>query len=225
MSQSPRLPIETIPPGTTLVVGSEDRDLAQTFGSVLLSMGCNPDDGVMFVSADTPTDDLLARCDHLGLDLDVIDLQVIADAGSQPSDPGPDVGVETMSSTDLTGLGITFSVVYESLMTSGCKRILSGVHTLSTILEENDLRTVVRFLNTVSRRIESGGGLMVFVIDSGAHGDETLTTLSQVCDGYAEVRGSATNGAEIRMHGLPNQPDGWISLPQSLFEPIADRDT
>jgi len=219
MSASTPVPIETVPPGTTLVVGSEDRPLAQTLASFLLSVGCNPGDGVVFVTADTPSDDLLAQCDELGLDLDVVDLQVIADAETKPSDPGSDVGVESMMPTDLTGLGITFSVVYESLSNAGSRRILAGVHTLSTILEENDLRTVVRFLNTVTGRIEDGGGLMVFVIDSTAHGRETLETLAQTCDGYAEVRGADADGVDVRMHGLPEQPDGWVSIPSSLLQP------
>jgi len=221
MSKSKQVPIKTIPPGTMLVVGSEDLELAQTLGSFLLSVGCNPDDGVVFVSADTASDDLLARCDGLGLDLDVVDLQVIADAGNQPSDPGAGVGVESMTPTDLTGLGITFSVVYESLSNAGSRRILAGVHTLSTVLEENDLRTVVRFLNTVTKRIEDGGGLMVFVIDSTAHGQETLETLAQTCDGYAEVRRADSGGVDVRMHGLPEQPDGWVSIPPSLLDPAA----
>lgn len=221
MSESKQVPIETVPPGTALVVGSEDLELAQTMGSFLLSVGCNPDDGVVFVSADTPSDDLLARCDGLGLDLDVVDLQVIADAGNQPSDPGSGVGVESMTPTDLTGLGITFSVVYESLSNAGSRRILAGVHTLSTVLEENDLRTVVRFLNTVTKRIEDGGGLMVFVIDSTAHGQETLKTLAQTCDGYAEVRRADSEGVDVRMHGLPEQPDGWVSILPSLLDPVA----
>lgn len=219
MSQTPALPIEPIPPGTMLVVGSDDVDRAQSLGTFLLSIGCNPDDGMLFVSTDTPGDTLLAQCDRSGLDLDVIDLRVITGAGNAPTDAGSGVTVEETAPTDLTGLGIKFSVVYENLSAAGSRRILAGIHTLSTILEENDLRTVVRFLNTVSRRVEDSGGLIVFVIDSNGHGQETLSTLSQVCDGYIEVRDTETDDAEIRIHGLPDQPEDWVPIPAGLLDP------
>lgn len=218
MSETPRIPVETIDPGTMLVVGSDDLDRAQTLSTFLLSMGCNPDDGILFVSTDTPAEDLLTRCAGFDLDPESMEMRLINGTGTD-AEPPSGLAVEEVPEADLTGLGITFSVVYENLSAARCQRILAGVHTLSTVLKENDLRTVVRFLNTVSKRIESGGGLIVFVIDSDAHDQASLTTLSQVCDGYIEVRGTDTTDNEIRIHGLPDQPDGWVTVPESLLDP------
>ena len=221
---APALPIETIGPGTTLVVGSSDLDRAQTLGTLLLSMGCDPDDGVLFVATDTPGDDLVTQCEAFELDLEETDLQLIDGTGDAGGALDADIGVETLPEDDLTSMGINFSVVHENLSEQGARRVLAGVHTLSSILEAHDLRKIVRFLNTVSGRIESGGGLMIFVIDSTAHERETLETISQVCDGYIEVRGAGDDENEIRIHGLPDQPEGWLTVPAALLPRRASDD-
>ena len=221
---TPALPVETIDPGTTLVVGSSDLDRAQTLGTLLLSMGCNPDDGVLFVATDTPGDDLLTQCEEFELDPEETDLQLIDGTGDAGGDPDADVDVEPLPDDDLTSMGIKFSVVHENLSERGARRVLAGVQTLSSILEAHDLRKIVRFLNTVSSRIENGGGLMVFVIDATAHERETLETISQVCDGYIEVRGADDDENEIRIHGLPDQPEGWLAVPAPLLPRRASGD-
>lgn len=222
MSGTPPLPIETIAPGTTLVVGSDDLNKAQTLGTLLLSMGCRTDDGVLFAATDTPGDELLAQSTQFDLDPETTEVKLIDSTGErQPDDL--DVSIEQLSSPTLTDLGIKFSVVHENLSASGCKRVLAGVHTLSSILEANDLREVVRFLNSVSKRTEDNDGLMVFVVDLATHDQETLTTLSQVCDGLIEVRGTDTDDNEIRIYGLENQPTGWLPVPAPLLGTDGDR--
>lgn len=217
MSGIPPLPIETIDPGTTLVVGSNDLNKAQVLGTLLLSMGCQADDGVLFAATDTSGDKLLAQSAQFDLDPETTEVKLIDSTGDQPDTA--DVGIEQLSSPALTDLGIKFSVVHENLSAAGCQRVLAGVHTLSTLLEENDLREVVRFLNSVSKRTKNNGGLMLFVVDLTTHSEETLTTLSQVCDGLIEVRGTDDDENEIRIYGLENQPRGWLTVPAPLLEP------
>lgn len=219
MSDAP-IPLGTIDPGTTVVVGSADLDRAQTLGTLLLAMGCERDDGLLFVSTDTDGSELLDQCVRFDLDLGSVDTQLIDGTGAA-TDLGEDVGVQSLSPDDLTGMGISFSVVYENLSTAGCRRILAGMHTLTSLLEQYDLRDVVRLLNTVTGRVRDGDGLMVFVIDSTAHPTETIKTLGQVCDGYIEARTAGDGegaGYEIRVHGLPDQPEGWLPVPGSLLE-------
>jgi len=215
MSDTPPIPLETIDQGTTIVVGSEDMDRAQTLGTLLMAMGCEPDDGVLFVNTDTSSEELIEQCTQFELDVGRTDVQLIDGTGEAGADLEAGVGVESLSSEDLTGMGIKFSVVYENLSAAGCRRVLAGMHTLTSVLEEHDLREVVRFLNTVAGRVQNGGGLMVFVIDSTAHDMETISTLAQVCDGYIELR-EADGGHEIRAHGLPGQPEGWLPVGASL---------
>jgi hypothetical protein len=205
------LPIGTIDPGTTLVVGSADLERAQALGTFLISMGCGEEDGVLFTTTDTASEALLARCTEFDLDPDTTEMQLIdGTAGERPT---YDVGVEELSPDDLTDLSIKFSVLYENLTSAGCQRVLASVHTLSTILEQHDLRDSVRFLNSVSGRIENGGGLLVFVVDASAHDPETLKTLGQVCDGLVQVRGSTPEQNEVRVRGLPEGPDEWVTVP------------
>jgi KaiC/GvpD/RAD55 family RecA-like ATPase len=218
MSERPQMPIESIDPGTMLVVGSSELDRARTLATFLVSMGCSTDDGVLFVSTDTHRQDLLGQYARFEPDSGATRMQLIDARDEQHDESDFDVPVEEMSSSDLSNLGIKFSVVYENLSATGCQRVLAGVHTLSSILYKNDLRTVVRFLNTVANRTRNDGGLVVFVIDSGAHDAEALSTLSEVCDGYIEIRGTEADANKIRIHDLPDQPEGWLTIPAALMD-------
>jgi KaiC/GvpD/RAD55 family RecA-like ATPase len=206
------LPIGRIDPGTTLVVGSTDLERAQTLGTFLVSMGCNEQDGVLFTTTDTSSEELLARCSGFDLDPDGTEMQLIDGTGAGP--PEYDIDIEELSPGDLTDLSIKFSVLYDELTSSGCQRVLASVHTLSAILNTHDLRDSVRFLNSVSSRIEDGGGLLVFVVDATAHDQETLNTLGQVCDGLIQVRtGPTPEENQLRAFGIPEGPDDWLTVP------------
>lgn len=73
-----------------------------------------------------------------------------------------------------------------------------------------ELRTLFRFAQTLSGRIDSAGGLGVMAIDPTTHDTRTVNTLSQVADGKVEIRDhDGEYDGELRVRGLPDQPSEW----------------
>lgn len=132
---------------------------------------------------------------------------------------GLDAQVKYVSTqSDLTGIGMKFSSLYESLYgTVSGGRVRTGLISLSSLAMYVDLRTLFQFVQTLSGRIDSADGLGVFAIDPTTHDTRTVNTLSQAADGRIEVREpeSEAGDGELRVRGLPDQPSGWqpFSLP------------
>ncbi|PSP81583.1 hypothetical protein BRC81_01105 [Halobacteriales archaeon QS_1_68_20] len=121
------------------------------------------------------------------------------------------VTIERVSSvSDLSSLGIKFSILHENLSNHGYDPVLTGFISTSTVLEEvGDVRTVFRFLMLASGRIKSADGLGVFPIDASAHDEVTVRTIREAFDGGIEIREADDGDLEFRTHGLPDQPEEW----------------
>jgi len=92
------------------------------------------------------------------------------------------------SPVDMTGIGIKLSEFLEAFYRDrGIERNRIMVHSLSTLLMYSDLETVFRFLHVFTGRIQSVDGLGLFCIDSTAHEDQTMNTLTQLFDGIVEL--------------------------------------
>ena len=90
----------------------------------------------------------------------------------------------TSSPVDMTGVGIKLSETLESFYSDhGVERTRVMVHSLSTLLMYSDLQTVFRFLHVFTGRVQSVDGVGLFCIDSSAHDDQTMNTLTQLFDG------------------------------------------
>lgn len=69
------------------------------------------------------------------------------------------------SPSDLTGIGMEFSSLYDQLLSSEIEWIRTGFYSLGPLLlYTKDFRKVYRFLNTITGRIEVSGGLGLSLI-------------------------------------------------------------
>ncbi|HEY9246879.1 MAG TPA: ATPase domain-containing protein, partial [Candidatus Methanoperedens sp.] len=93
------------------------------------------------------------------------------------------------SPVDLTGIGIKISQLFENFFfKQNIPKIQLFVNSLSTLLMYSNIRVVFRFLYIFTRRIKAAGGLGVYVLDSGIHDKQMLTTLTQLFDGIIEIK-------------------------------------
>lgn len=217
MSPNRSIPLNEIPPGSTLFVASTAVNTARNLALTLLLAGSTAEDQLLLTTTETPSDALLAQCERLYPTIDFTDIHVIDCTESTSEDADVAAHVETLESPgDLTGLGIKFSVMTETLSHASSTRVLSGVVTVSPLLQQADLRAVTRFLQTATGRIEGTAGVGLFVIDPNEHDDRTVSTLREVCDGWIEVRDPADTTAELRVSDIPNQPEEWtpFTLPE-----------
>ncbi len=94
----------------------------------------------------------------------------------------------TSSPVDMTGIGIKLSEFLQAFyQDQGIKKNRIMVHSLSTLLMYADLQTVFRFLHVFTGRIQSVDGLGIFCIDSTAHDQQTMNTLTRLFDGVIRM--------------------------------------
>jgi len=115
------------------------------------------------------------------------------------------------SPNDLTGIGIELSELLRTLYEQRevtKNRIL--LHSLSTLLMYSDLQTVFRFMHVFTGRVQSADALGVFVVDSTAHDEQTVSTLKQLFDGVISIQ-EHDGGFRTRLLGVGDD-HSWREL-------------
>nr|WP_233274738.1 recombinase RecA [Haladaptatus cibarius] len=115
------------------------------------------------------------------------------------------------SPVDMTGIGIKLSAFLQRFYDSGVRANRIAFDSLSTLLMYSNLQTVFRFLHVFTGRVQSAEALGLFIIDSTAHDNQTMSTLRQLFDGEIEVREADGNESELRMKGV-GKTAGWQPL-------------
>jgi hypothetical protein len=201
-----RLPLEPIPAGTNILLsGPSINGTRQLLLELLADNDGN--DGVMLVSTDDSAEATAKAFEDAGGVFDTSRTCVLDCTKDGTSGDGPIR--EVSSPADLTGIGMEFSSLYESLLGREHPRARIGLDSVSTLLMfAEDFRAVFRFLHTLTSRIRTGEGLGVATIDPEATDQKALGTISQAFDARFDVR----EGGEFRVRGLDDQPDGWLSV-------------
>lgn len=213
------IPIEPIEAGSTVFVAGPALSRAEDLALSLVADGSAAGDGMLFISTNNTSEKLLDTCARMRPGFEAALTGVIDCSGQDIGASAYDAEIKTISTqSDLTGIGMKFSALYEGLYMKADERVRTGLISLSSLLMYVDLRSLFRFVQTVSGRIDSAGGLGVFAIDPTTHDEQTVNTLSQAADGRIEVREAEASDAdgELRVRGLSDQPDGWqpFSLPE-----------
>lgn len=209
------LPINPVQSGATVLVSGEQFSPAPDLARSMVTDGAGNDEGALFISTNETCTKLLDACRRARPGLDTSRVGIIDCTGQDIGQARPDAQVKYVSTqTDLTGIGMKFSALYESLYASAnAGRIRTGLFSLSSLCMYVDLRRLFRFAQTLSGRIDSADGLGVVLMDPTTHDTRTVNTLSQVADGKVEVRDHDGDGpehdGELRVRGLPDQPSSW----------------
>jgi len=208
------VPLAPIQQGSTVLVAGAALSPAEDLARWMVTEGTDEGEGALFISTNDTFASLVEACHRSHPSLDTSRVGVIDCSGQDLDQSRFDVEVRYISTqSDLTGIGMKFSALYESLYADAMEgRVRVGLISLSSLLMYVDLRTLFRFAQTVAARIESAGGLGVFAIDPEGHDTRTMSTLSQIVDGRISVRepGDAESAdGELRVDGLPEQPSEW----------------
>lgn len=208
----PWVPIQEVRPGSTVFVAGPAMSPARDVALSLAASGGDGGEGSALVSTNTRSEKLLARCARASPGFDPTHTTVIDCSNGEGGSTSSRATVEKLSGPgDLTGMGIKLSTTYQRFHGEGITRVRTGILSVSTLLMYTDVRTVFRFLHTLSGRIAAIGGLGIFFIDPESHDTKSTNMLTQVSDGRIDVReptGAAADG-ELRVRGLPNQPRDW----------------
>jgi len=208
----PDLPVEAVDPGTNILVAGSTVGGARDLAIRLVTRGNDAAEGMLMVSTNRHCEKLLGDCDRVCPDLDRSRFGLIDCLSDQYGAKDLPVRMGTVSNpSDLTGIGIEFSGLYESLYQEAADRIRAGLYSISTLLMYSELQTVSRFVHTLGGRIAATDGLGVFLMDSTAQDERVVNTITQLCDGRIDVR-EAKGTSELRVRGLGDQPETWTEF-------------
>lgn len=201
-----RLPLEPIPSGTNVLIAGSSIGGTRR---LLLEMLADNDgrEGLMLISTDDGAKKLVEAFEDVGGEFDTGRMCVLDCTQDGTSHDGP--VREVSSPADLTGIGMEFSSLFESLRRRDHPKARIGLVSVSTLLLfADDFRAVYRFLHTLTSRIRTGDGLGIATVDPEATDETALGTVAQAFDARFDVR----EGGEFRVRGLDDQPDGWLAI-------------
>ena len=111
----------------------------------------------------------------------------------QPSDSHPDnVTVQTVSPTDLTGVGMAVSDIIKEWSSTDTKTVVC-FNSVTDFLQYADQSTMYRFLRVVTRRFDAADGFAHFHMNPNAHDKQTIATLKSPFDAVID----ASDGGEV----------------------------
>ena len=210
------LPGVEVEPGTNLLLAGPPMTGKRSLALRMLAEGTNDGEGTIVVTTKDSGEKILGDFREYAEDLDSAPVGVVdcvtKQQGMRNSAASENVAYAS-SPVDMTGIGIKLSEFLQHFYQDlGVQRNRILLYSLSTLLMYSNLQTVFRFLHVFTGRIQSADALGVFVIDSTAHDDQTMSTLKQLFDGEIQVREGDDHGTEIRVTGLPNVDAEWRSV-------------
>ncbi len=207
------VPVGPIEPGSVVMVAGPALSSAEALARSMVTES-EAGEGTLHISTNVTCEKLLNACRRTHRSLDTSRMGVIDCSGQSVGQSDSEVRVKYVSTqSDLTGIGMKFSALYESLYADARDgRVRTSLISLSSLSMYVDLRALFQFAQTLSGRVDSADGLGVFAIDPTTHDTKTVNTLSQTVDGRIDVResdGDDSADGELRVRGVPDQADGW----------------
>jgi KaiC/GvpD/RAD55 family RecA-like ATPase len=199
-----------VDPGTNLLIEGPPMSGKRDLGFEILETGAVAGEGSIIVTTKDSADRVLEDFQELVGDSDA--MVGVVDCVTKQQGMGNQTESELVryasSPVDLTGIGIELSELLRALYQQrGVTHNRILLHSLSTLLMYSELQTVFRFLHVFTGRVQSADALGLFVIDSSAHDEQTVSTLKQLFDGIVTVRESEDGDFEARLVGLDGGTD------------------
>lgn len=203
-------------PGTNILIlappFSLGEELARTFARL------NDGEYAIFLTTDEQVQDLVRSLHTCNFDISRVG---IIDAITKSSSPqsADSLAVKYVSSpSDLTGIGIKFSQISESIFTGKFPSDESGIYpppvrfcvqSLSTLLMFRKLEVLYQFLHVLSAKLKKMEGMGVYLLNNESFDEKTVSILKQLMTVVVEVRGG-DNRMEMRIRGAGGSVLDWI---------------
>jgi KaiC/GvpD/RAD55 family RecA-like ATPase len=202
------LPMDAIPPGTSLLIAGPS--LTRKRELMLRLVDQQTDEGTAVITTKKSAGTVMQQLD-IPPESEGREYLRLIDCVTQQRGMGESEETETTkyisSPRDLTGLSIKLSGVFQNLYQQDVPTRV-GLDSLSTFLMYHDLQRVYRMMHVLSGQIESAGWLGTFVIDSPS--DRELEVLTQLVDGMIQTRDTDA-GYEFRVRGFDRVNTEWTS--------------
>jgi KaiC/GvpD/RAD55 family RecA-like ATPase len=202
-----------VEPGTNLLIEGPPMSGKRELGFQILAEGVKDGEGAIVVTTKDGADRVLKDfAETVGVENPTVGVvDCVTKQQGMGSRRESDLVRYASSPNDLTGIGIELSellrTLYEGRQVTE-NRIL--LHSLSTLLMYSDLQTVFRFMHVFTGRVQSADALGVFVVDSTAHDEQTVSTLKQLFDGVVSIQ-EHDDGFRARLLGVGDD-QSWREL-------------
>lgn len=206
------LPLEPVEPGTNLLVTEPKVGGSHSVVPSLL-IGANYE-ATVFLTTESTGREMIDRFEDCGGRY-MKNRMAVIDCTEEGRESGALNIKTTNSPSDLTGIGMEFSSLYDQLLSSEIEWVRTGFYSLGPLLlYTEDFRKVYRFLNTITGRIEVAEGLGIFVLDPETQDEQTIRSLEEPFDGRVDIRAVDADAGrfELKTRGLENQPAEWVEF-------------
>jgi len=120
------------------------------------------------------------------------------------------------SPADLTGIGVRISQFFEEFMKKDILQIQLHVDSLSTLFMYANIETIFKFFHVFTCRIKDNGGLGIYLMETGVHGEQTMTILKHLFDGIIEIK-SENDRNLIKVVGFSSKPTPFFEYEITQF--------
>jgi len=201
--------VDSLPAGTNVLVTGPAMVGKREVAFRLLAAGHEDADGVLCVTTRSSGASLLDEFERYVPELDRDRVAIIDCSGSDSRQTLERIATERVSSpADLTGISIGTAKLLQRFDGKQIDGVRHGLVSVSTLLQYLDRSTVFKFLHIYTSRIEDTDGIGVFTLDSAAHDDQTVNTITSEFDCVVDLR-EAEAGREARIRGLPGASRSW----------------
>jgi hypothetical protein len=122
------------------------------------------------------------------------------------------------SPTDLTGIGIKFSnmieTIFEGEFSDGEQGLFPPpirfcVNSISTLLMYRRLEVLYQFLHVLTSKLKKTEGVGFYILNSESFDDKTLSLIKQLMNGVIEIK-QDQNASYLRIQGIRGVSPEWL---------------
>lgn len=202
--------VSELAPGTSLLVAGPAMSGKRDVALDLLAAGLVEEHGLLIVSTSDSAGACLDKLERRVQSLDRDRVGVVDCSGSSQQQAIRDVATQRVSSPgDLTGISIGTAKLMQRFTEQDVTDIRHGLVSVSTLLQYLELDVVFKFLHIYTGRIDDTEGLGIFTVETDAHDQQTISTLSSEFDGMVELREMDDGKREVRIRGLGGASRSW----------------
>jgi len=124
------------------------------------------------------------------------------------------------SPTDLTGIGIKFSNMIETIFEGNFSEGETGlfpppirfcVNSISTLLMYRRLEVLYQFLHVLTAKLKKTEGVGIYILNSESFDEKTLSLIKQLMNCVIEVK-TESNASSMRVQGIRGVTGEWMKF-------------
>ncbi len=174
-----------IPKGSTVLLIGPPGTGKTVFCQQFIAKGLENNQGGLFIAMDNPPEEIVENAKDFGWDFKGKDNFIIMDVYSWKLGEEISGKYAVQGPSDLNQLNMTLSDALRDLNGVQKRVIMDSASSLTFF---TDINSTVRFLQVVSAKTKSNGGIFLLTVEDGVHDEHDLSTLNYVADGVIKMK-------------------------------------